>query len=293
MNILVATHSGPFHADDVLSWALVQHFYSDEATLVRTRDKNVLGQADIVFDVGGCFDPSRRRFDHHQSSYDGPLSSAGMVLNWLEAEGKLPAALAVKLREQLVDYVDDVDNGRVAPKKHIPCFPKIVEAMNQPAKTEEDFDAAFRLAGVVAKQYLQGIDAGYHQVLEAERLVLAAMAKAVSDGSNIIYFDAYYRWKDIYFDAGGSTHPTDFVLFPGTDQTWRLVAIPPERGSFAQKTPLPAGWAGLSDGALEAVTGVEGCMFCHKNRFIAVFETRECALSVMQKFDIIKISKSA
>jgi uncharacterized UPF0160 family protein len=286
MTIVVATHSGPFHADDVLSWALIRHFLSPEATLIRTRDKDVLAQADLVFDVGGSFDPATRRFDHHQSSYEGPLSSAGMVLNWLEAEEKVSPLLAKKLREQLVDYVDDVDNGRVAPKKNIPCFPKIVEAMNQPATTEEDFDEAFRLAGVMAIQYLQGVDAGHRQVLEAERVVRAAMEKAEAEGSNVICFDAYYRWKDIYFDAGGSTHPTEFVLFPGTDQTWRLVAIPPERGSFDQKKALPETWAGLSDGALEAVTGVEGCMFCHKNRFIAVFDTRETALTVMQKFGI-------
>jgi len=288
MNILVATHSGPFHADDVLAWALIQHFYAGDADLLRTREKEALSTADIVFDVGGVFDPSCGRFDHHQSSYDGPLSSAGMVLNWLEAEASVSPALAAKLREQLVNYVDDVDNGRVAPKATIPCFPRIVESFNQPAKTELEFDTAFRLAGDMALHYVRGIEAGHLQAVEAERVVIAAMNKAAEDGTNIIYFDAYYRWKDIYYDAGGAEHPTDFVLFPGTDQTWRLVAIPPERGSFAQKTPLPAAWAGLSDSALVAVTGVEGCMFCHKNRFIAVFETRECALTVMRKSGIVR-----
>ena len=91
MAIAAATHSGPFHADDVLAWGLIQVFVDAEATLVRTRDAERLEQADIVFDVGGIYDPSSGRFDHHQNSYIGPLSSAGMVLDWLEASGRVEA----------------------------------------------------------------------------------------------------------------------------------------------------------------------------------------------------------
>lgn len=32
----------------------------------RTRDQKLLDECDIVVDVGGVFDPERRRFDHHQ-----------------------------------------------------------------------------------------------------------------------------------------------------------------------------------------------------------------------------------
>ena len=287
MSILVATHSGPFHADDVLAWALVRKFVERDAALVRTRDKTVLATADIVFDVGGIFDPATRRFDHHQSSYEGPLSSAGMVLRWLSDEQRLPQGLVDKLQHELVAYVDDVDNGRVAPKEVIPCFPRIVEAMNQPAKSEEDFDRAFRQAGEMAYAYVNGIEASYYQTVEAERVVLAAMKEAKTSGSNLICFDDYYRWKPIYFEHGGAEHPTEFVLFPGTDGTWRIVAIPPVAGSFEQKQPLPLDWAGLSDQDLEAVTGVSGSIFCHKNRFIAVFATREGALEAMGRHGLL------
>ena len=62
---------------------------------------SLIAQADIVFDVGGIFNPHNGRFDHHQKSYEGPLSSAGMVLNWLESEAHITSQMAKTLREKM------------------------------------------------------------------------------------------------------------------------------------------------------------------------------------------------
>lgn len=43
--------------------------------LVRTRDQELLDQCDIVVDVGAVFDPSKKRFDHHQVSFNETFSS--------------------------------------------------------------------------------------------------------------------------------------------------------------------------------------------------------------------------
>jgi len=282
MPLSAATHDGPFHADDVLAFALVQTFVDAEAEVVRTRDPARLDAADIVFDVGGRFDPEARRFDHHQASYTGPLSSAGMVLDWLQASDRLSDSLAAFLREQIVEYVDDVDNGRVAPKAGVPCFPRLVGAYNQPAQTHAEYDAAFLRAAEMAAGVVAGLQAEHDSIQRAHAIVDQAMRDAVDAGRRVIFLDRYVRWKPAYFELGGATHPTDFVLFPSTDGSWRIVAIPPELGSFAQKVPLPEAWAGLTDDALEAVTGIEGSVFCHKNRFIAVFKTREGAVKALE-----------
>ena len=52
------SHSGKFHADDVLAWSLLCHFHPNGHAfkLNRTRDENII-EADIVFDVGGIYDP--------------------------------------------------------------------------------------------------------------------------------------------------------------------------------------------------------------------------------------------
>ena len=275
MPVVVATHSGPFHADDVLAWALLRQFMGEDLELIRTRDAERLKTADVVIDVGGEYDPGRLRFDHHQHSYQGEYSSAGMVLQWLLDSGRILMDLHDELRTQLVSYVDDVDNGRVAPILGVPCFPSLVGSYNLGCKTSEDFLNAFLRAGTVAEGYLHGIASGVAEMAVTFEVVREAMAEAERLERNYLVLEEYVKWKKAYFEMGGETHPTEFVLHPGTDGSWRAVAIPPEAGSFAQKRSLPESWAGLRDEELESETGVPGARFCHKNRFIAVWETRE------------------
>ena len=109
--MLVVTHSGPFHADEVFAYALLRVFLGDELELVRTREPAIIARADIAIDVGGEYDASRGRFDHHQQSYPGSLSSAGMVLSWLEHAGKVPARWAAQLRER---RAEGLALGRIA-----------------------------------------------------------------------------------------------------------------------------------------------------------------------------------
>jgi len=63
--VTIATHNGNFHADDVFSVAALKCIYPS-IKLIRTRDLELIGQADIVLDVGGVYDPDAGRFDHHQ-----------------------------------------------------------------------------------------------------------------------------------------------------------------------------------------------------------------------------------
>jgi uncharacterized UPF0160 family protein len=285
---VIATHSGPFHADDVMAVALLRRFVEADASLIRTRDLARISACELVVDVGGVYAPERGRFDHHQATYTGPLSSAGMVLQQLAAEGRITASLARYLASNALDYVDAVDNGRVAPKAGVPCFPRIVEATNALANSEEEYDRAFGQALVIAGIFLEGLVAEHTRTVEAEAQVVAAMEAARATGSNLIELPTYINWKPAYFANGGETHPTEFVLFPGTDATWRVIAIPPREGEFGQKVSLPADWAGLTEAALEAHTGVAGSLFCHKNRFIAVFKTRDAAVAAMTRAGLVR-----
>ena len=57
------------------------------ADLKRTRDPAILDTCTIVVDVGGVYDESKQRFDHHQRGFteifghgfNTKLSSAGLV----------------------------------------------------------------------------------------------------------------------------------------------------------------------------------------------------------------------
>jgi uncharacterized UPF0160 family protein len=283
------THSGPFHADEVFAYALLRVFLGEELELLRTRDAALIAGADVAIDVGGEYDPERRRFDHHQRAYQGPLSSAGMVLNWLEDTGKLPARLAAQLRADWVDYIDAVDNGRRSPGGGVPCISLIVAILAEQAHSPADFDARFLEAAALCEGVLRGLCTMEHRNQEASSAVAAAMRNAEATGSRVLVFDRHYKWKRAYFEQGGGHHASDYVLFPDDDGGWRLLGIPDEAGGFGLKRPLPAEWAGLVDDELSNVVGVAGAKFCHKNRFLAVFASETAARAAILKWNLDRI----
>src|SRR5437870_4306790 len=82
--MLIATHSGKFHADDV--WAvMVLDLVFPGCEIIRTRDAEQIRQADFAVDVGGIWDAQAGRFDHHQKGFQSAresgvvYASAGLV----------------------------------------------------------------------------------------------------------------------------------------------------------------------------------------------------------------------
>src|SRR5437867_3111886 len=83
----LGTHDGAFHADEVTAGALLLLFdLIDRSNIVRSRDPKKLALCEYVCDVGGVYDPEIKRFDHHQSEYQGELSSAGMIWRYLNEQ---------------------------------------------------------------------------------------------------------------------------------------------------------------------------------------------------------------
>lgn len=212
-----------------------------------------------------------------------------MVLAWLGETERLEQEWFIGLRTEVMSYLDDVDNGRRPPDPEVLCFPRIVEALGQGAEDGAGFDRAFDTAVSFASAFLEGWVAGRRAQSRARCIVEGAMLRAEQENSNLMFFDAYLKWKEPYFANGGEHHVTEFVLFPGAEEHWRVVAIPPRLGEFGQKRSLPESWAGLTDEALEEKTGVSGSIFCHKNRFIAVFTTREKAVEALKREGLLVV----
>ena len=99
------------------------------STLVRTRDPALLEQCHTVVDVGGEYDDGKKRYDHHQRTFDTTfpnhatkLSSAGLVyMHYGKAIIAQHIKLAIdhpdveliyqKLYDDFVEAVDANDNG--------------------------------------------------------------------------------------------------------------------------------------------------------------------------------------
>ena len=68
---VIGTHSGTFQADEAMGvWMLRQLPLYRNAKVVRSRDPQVLDPLDIVIDVGGAYDHSKLRYDHHQRGHE-------------------------------------------------------------------------------------------------------------------------------------------------------------------------------------------------------------------------------
>lgn len=136
--ITIGTHNGHFHADEALAvYMLRRHVPSySGARLVRTRDPALLGRCHTVVDVGGEYDPSQNRYDHHQRSFADTfpgrptrLSSAGLVYLHFgrgivarrlgqpdnegaeDAESEPVGLVWRKLYETFIEALDAHDNG--------------------------------------------------------------------------------------------------------------------------------------------------------------------------------------
>lgn len=269
-------HDGTFHADEVTACALlIMYGKVDRDKVVRTRDLHVLSKCDYVCDVGGVFDPALKRFDHHQSDYSGPLSSAGMILNYLADQDIIESAWHKFLADKLIIGVDTIDNGGYTPPNGLCTFSGVISEFvpvdhDAPAKA---YDTAFFEALDFCMGHLRRLRARFDYIQAAKAVVKHAMESK----EKVLYFDKSIPWIESFFELGGEHHPAEFIIMP-TGKHWKLRGIPPTYDRRMEvRRPLPEAWAGLLERELKKVSGIDGAIFCHKGRFISIWQTKEDA----------------
>lgn len=275
------THNGTFHADEVTACALLAVFGRiDLDKVVRTREAQGLESCEYVCDVGGSYDPKKKLFDHHQASYEGELSSAGMILDYLHHDQALTLAEYHLLRDHLVIGVDLHDNGRPPNVPGTCTFSEVVSNFN-PIRynpSQEEQNRAFFEAVHFAMGHIQRTIDRHHYILSCRKTV----EKSMKDQGHCLIFSEGIPWMESFFDLGGEEHPAQFIIMPTGDH-WKLRGIPPSlEKSMCVRYPLPEEWAGHLDDDLKKISGINGAIFCHKGRFISVWETKEDALQALE-----------
>jgi len=278
--MLLVTHSGTFHADEAMAHAMLSRVFPG-SQLVRTRDPAIIGEAapgtHVVFDVGMAYDHGRRFYDHHMKDgpkrEDGtPYSSVGLV--WKHYGAACLDAIAGPLdpdeRERvwkavdrgLVRSIDMLDNGvgTATPSDFAAAIDDFNPAWDDP---EADADTAFleasRFAGkVLVRRVLKAAAA------ERAYSAVARAARKAAD-PRVVVLPRSMPWEKAIYDEGFGE--ALYVVYP-RDGMWYCSAVPPERGSFSQRKPLPAEWGGLRDADLAAVSGVRDAVFCHPALFV-------------------------
>ncbi|MFT4015307.1 MAG: MYG1 family protein [Paracoccus sp. (in: a-proteobacteria)] len=294
MIAFLVTHSGGFHADELLSSVVLTRLFP-QARLVRSRDAAWITPAPdrLIYDVGRDYDAARGIFDHHQNPAplraDGrPYSSFGLVwrhygLDYLRALG-VPDddldGIHAGFDADFVLPIDLTDNGVLSPAAVGAALadltlPALLESL-KPVFDDHSPDAedlAFHRALAVARIFVEAAIARKAAKRRAEGVVQQAIAAA--GAGRVLELPTGMPFRSAVIRAGAD-HLL-FVIHP-READWSLTGIRRDEEGFALRADLPAAWAGLTDAALEAASGVKGARFCHNARFIAVADSREAIL---------------
>jgi uncharacterized UPF0160 family protein len=293
----LVTHSGGFHADELLSSVILTRLFP-QARVIRSRAPEWItpGVDRVIYDVGGVYDAAAQIFDHHQRGAplrdDGqPLSSFGLIWkhygrDYLTASG-LPEAhiemVHASFDAGFVLPVDLVDNGAISPSVAGPLagltLPALLETL-KPVFDEtapEAEDRAFYQALAIARSFVEARIGQSAAKLRAEALVNRAIAD--TGQGRILELPMGMPFNPAIAKAGAD-HLL-FVVHP-RETDWCLTGIRCGDVGFELRADLPAAWAGLTNGDLEAACGIDGASFCHNGRFIAAARTREAALAMAE-----------
>ncbi len=294
----LVTHSGGFHADELLSSVVLTRLYPG-AQLIRSRDPEWITPAPgrIIYDVGQQYDPAQGVFDHHQRPTpqrpDGqPFSSFGLIWNrfgrdYLAALG-LPDkdidTVHAQFDERFVLPIDLMDNGAVDPGSAGPLLarltlPVLLESL-KPVFDDPDPDAddrAFASALPIARAFVESSLNREAAKVRAAGIVADAI-QAAGDGK-VLELPQGMPFRPAIEEAGAD-HLL-FVVHP-RDEDWALTGIRLGENTFEQRADLPTAWAGLTDEALEKASGVKGAKFCHNGRFLAIARSRDAALRMAE-----------
>lgn len=293
--VRIVTHSGSFHADELLAVATLQIFLDrggHSYIVQRSRDPEVIAAADIVCDVGGTLDPEHGHFDHHQRESAGerngiPYSSFGLIWKHFGLQLCDGDQFAWETIEKKIAYpVDAGDNGINTYDPTLPgvqplLFHHIVFAFHPTWKEKEagvHTDGQFMELLVLAKKFMERELTVARDEEEGARLVREIFEEV--EDKQIVVLDRDLPWEE---ELAKHTEPIFVVsprYSPETDTTWRVEAVRSDVYTFESRKRLPLAWSGHMNADLEAVTNVPGAIFCHKKGFLATAKTKDAAIAL-------------
>lgn len=290
----IVTHNGSFHTDDVFGVAtLLLHFGEEHCTIVRTRDETLIATADIVLDVGGEYDVSRDRFDHHQIGGAGvrkngiPYAAFGLIWKKYGALLASSAAVSQHIDQIFVQPIDAQDSGvnLSTPLRSdirsvdVEYFTSLFRPISSESQSYDDaFVSATRWAGDILRRLIVVAIDEY-----ALLAIIEDLYRAAPDKRFVVMDERHYFSRQLTV-AGLTIHPEPLyaALYRHDVDSWQVVAVNEAPGTFRVRKPFPESWAGKRDAELVAVTGVPDAIFCHNGRFMIAVKSKEGALKLAE-----------
>ncbi|KAI2796007.1 hypothetical protein BLOT_016211 [Blomia tropicalis] len=317
-SVKIGTHDGVFHCDEALACYLLKRLpqYKD-GEIIRSRDTEKLNQCDIVVDVGSIYDPSKHRYDHHQSSFqltlssifpkkdfgNVRLSSAGLVyahfghqiiadyLDWSKDDPKTDNVFD-KVYENFIKEIDAIDNGVSQydgePRYHIKTnlssrVEMLKPAWNEPSDDKIMYERFLQASKLTGEEFMDRVNYYGKIWLPARVVVLEAFKKRFEYEPNgkILVISQCVPWINHLFEIEKEHNVEGQVYFTVFfDKSWRVRGVPITQNSFELRRPLMKQWRGLRDEELSAVSKIDKCIFVHATGFIGGNHTMEGALKM-------------
>lgn len=296
----IVTHNGTFHADDLFAAGVLSLVMQNENMpfeIIRTRDLEVIKNADYVFDVGGEYNPDTNRYDHHQKGGAGvrdngiPYASFGLV--WKHFGQKLcdgDMSAWKTIDDEIASPIDANDNGiDIGELKftNIKPYPgSRVFSIFEPTWKEDanDTDSVFseqvkKVAELLRREIKVALDD-----TEGREIIKSFYEKA--EDKRIIFLEKSFPRYLYQSVLSGFPEPVYLVYPSGHSTNWKVEAISKSPGVMESRKPFPESWRGFirsEENLTASIEGIEGIFFVHNSGYLANLDNKEHAIEFAKK----------
>jgi uncharacterized UPF0160 family protein len=283
----LGTHSGKFHADDVIATAILRLLLGD-IKVTRTRDENILRKLDFVYDIG------LGEFDHHQLNKeirenDVPYAASGLV--WREFGPRVIQKFNFEFDEDdilsIFDHVDKnilqgidaTDNGiDIKSEIRVTSISDIIQSFNPSWDSTSSKDEAFEEAVRYATALIKRIINRQVSVIKARGIVNEAFQnRAIKE---IMVLKNGCPWLQQLLKIDINTEVL-FVISPDDNNLeYKIQTVKKTPDTFEARKDILESIRGKSSEEINSIIKIDDAIFCHKAGFIASARSKESAVKI-------------
>jgi uncharacterized UPF0160 family protein len=312
--MLIATHNGSFHADEITA-SVIFLLLDANTQFIRSRDPSVLEKADYVIDVSGKFDLDKH-FDHHPKEFTLSRSNgikyatAGLIWKYFgkqlllkiaenkedlkQLDEKIINNAWATIDRKLMQYTDLTDNGQLDSYTEELCGlhhedNKIYNTLNQFYMQIPVIPYLVAMQnvpeGTDEEQFsafmntVKAISVLYKNVFENTLKNARDEQKVIEsyDGSEILRLDNKLPWFESVLNNWDIFTNCKLAMYPDHNKTgYRLQSLPGSLASrFVNRCSAPKSWRGKEFEELNKLVGIKTATFVHKAGFTGGAITKE------------------
>ena len=266
------THNGTMHADEVFATAFLSLYFGNFKVARVSEVPKDISTKTIIYDIG------KGKFDHHQTDArirDNGIkySSFGLLfeeygLSYLKKlKLKNTKAIYNYLVKDFIEAIDAIDNGVFPEIKSIYKIKTVSDVIKifNPSygsndKEDEQFIKAVSLAESILTEELKNVIGKVEAGVKVKKILNKTKGP-------ILILDEYLPYEETVLKSL-SGKKILFAIYPSNRGGYGIKTIPISTTDKTSRVYFPKEWGGLTNDALEKVTGIKGSLFCHTNRFL-------------------------